>query len=63
MKYLSPFLLMALALRDVPPLYRAGKRRELAIWLGLAAFTGALLWLCFWSGSDWTLADFVNQFF
>lgn len=63
MKYLSALALAALILRDVPPLWRAGKRRELAVWLGLTACAGALLFICFWSGSSWTLADFVNGFF
>ena len=57
MKVFSFVALAALALWDLPPLWRAGKKKEFWTWVVLAAFAGGLLWLHFWSGLGWTLAE------
>lgn len=59
MKFVSYAALAVLALWDLPPLWRAGKKKELAVWFILAIFAGGLLWLHFWSDISWTLADLV----
>lgn len=59
MKFALYGALAALALWDLPPLWREGKRKELIVWLALAALAGGLLWLHFWSDTGWTLAETV----
>lgn len=59
MKYVCFAALALLALRDVPALWQGGKRREVLLWAVLAALAAGLMWLQFWSGAEWFLADAI----
>lgn len=59
MRWLYALCWVALAVCDVPALWRSGQRRVLALWLSLAVMGAGLgLWY-FWGHTQWRLAEWV----
>ncbi|GEM_PF-3584989 len=59
MKWIYLMIWTAVAVREVPQLWRSGRRKTLALWLTAAGIGLALgLWY-FWGNTDWRLAERV----